>query len=284
MNDFSKYLLVSDFDRTLTDRDSRIPARNIRAILDFQRRGGLFTLGTGRSVPMYAAQRDLVPVNAPLILYNGAALYDLASDQLTDLHLLEQPDQILEFVTTEFPDLWVEIQGRDYHYVLGDNPTRDRFYRTNHAACAPFTLDRLPEPVIKIAVYGTFYNDTVAQFFQATEEELTLLNRAAARIAQVFPHLVVDRSAPRILDLQHKSVSKGRAARALAKRLGKTLVCVGDAANDLTMLEQADLAFVPADCAPEIARLGFPQVCPCGEGAVAGVIEALEKGVTNGTA
>ena len=53
-------------------------------------------------------------------------------------------------------------------------------------------------------------------------------------------------------------------------RLGrKILVCVGDARNDLTMLEGADFAFVPADA---VLRDQFPNVCPCGEGAVADVI------------
>ena len=46
-------------------------------------------------------------------------------------------------------------------------------------------------------------------------------------------------------------------------------MCVGDAENDLPMLEGADYAFCPSD--GTIAHL-FPNVCPCGEGAVADVI------------
>ena len=67
-------------------------------------------------------------------------------------------------------------------------------------------------------------------------------------------------------------------ARVLAEQLGcKTLVCVGDAMNDASMLQAADLAFAPADCVPELKALGCCSlVRPCAEGSVAGVIEALE--------
>ena len=65
-------------------------------------------------------------------------------------------------------------------------------------------------------------------------------------------------------------MSKNRAARELQQRLGrKILVCVGDAHNDIPMLEGADYAFVPADAA---LADRFPNVCPCAEGAVADVI------------
>ena len=54
------------------------------------------------------------------------------------------------------------------------------------------------------------------------------------------------------------------------RQLGrKTLVCGGDALNDLAMLDEADYAFCPAD--GTVAHR-YPNVCPCGEGAVAEVI------------
>ena len=49
----------------------------------------------------------------------------------------------------------------------------------------------------------------------------------------------------------------------------KILVCVGDAENDIQMLQEADFAYVPSDA---ILKDRFPNVCPCGEGAVADVI------------
>ena len=75
---------------------------------------------------------------------------------------------------------------------------------------------------------------------------------------------------PRIIDCHAPGVSQGNAARLLQQKLGKkTLVCVGDEQNDLTMLDMADYSFVPAD-SPLAGR--YETVCPCGDGAVADVI------------
>ena len=66
--DFSDVLLTVDYDRTLTAPDSTIPERNLEAIRYFMANGGAFTVNTGRSVPMIQSFRDIVPVNAPLLL------------------------------------------------------------------------------------------------------------------------------------------------------------------------------------------------------------------------
>ena len=77
-------------------------------------------------------------------------------------------------------------------------------------------------------------------------------------------------AAPRILDVHAKGVSKGVAAVELKQKLGKKiLVCVGDAENDITMLDAADYAFCPADA---VIAARYETVCNCGDGAVADVI------------
>ena len=82
--------------------------------------------------------------------------------------------------------------------------------------------------------------------------------------------VIAFRAAPRIIDVHAAGVSKARSARELQQRMGrKILVCAGDAENDIMMLENADFAFVPADA---ILKDRFPNVCNCGDGAVADVI------------
>ena len=71
MGKFSDVLLTVDYDRTLTAPDSSIPERNLEASRYFMESDGAFTVNTGRSVPMIQVFRDRVPVNAPLLLYNG---------------------------------------------------------------------------------------------------------------------------------------------------------------------------------------------------------------------
>ena len=279
MTDFSHILLVSDFDRTLTAPDSSIPQANLDAIRAFMARGGRFTVGTGRSAPMFRPYQARVPTNAPLILYNGAAAYDYEREELSGAVWMSTGRELLEYLTERFPDLLLEIQGVDAHYLVGESPLREAFYRAQGVAFRTVTLDEAPTRYHKLAIFGEFRSLDVGQFYSGTPEEIARFGECCERIMRDWPGLTADRAAPRIIDLQAGSGGKGAAARALAKRLGRsTLVCVGDAMNDASMLLEADLAFAPADCAPEVRALGCCRlVRPCAEGSIAGVVEALER-------
>ena len=283
MTDFSPYLIVCDFDRTLTDRQSRIPAANLAAIEYVTAHGGLFTMGTGRSVPMFRPHYRKIPCNAPLILYNGAAVYDYGTGILSDAIRIPAGKALLAWLLDRYPDLRFEVQAVDAHLLIGEDPARIRFYEDQGVVYRTVRPEEVSEPILKIAVFPTFRGTGVAQFFAGTAQELAAFDRAEAEIAAAWPELTVDRSAPRILDLQHKTANKGAAARRLADRLGRTLVCVGDARNDAAMLREADLAFAPADCDPAVKALGCCVLTrPCDDGAVAGVVEWLERAEASG--
>lgn len=268
---FSDILLTVDYDRTLTAPDSTIPERNLAAIRYFMENGGAFTVNTGRSVPMAKAFLDKVPTNAPLLLYNGSAAYD-PEKGLSFLHeiqmdMWETVRELLEL----FPHLTVEVQGIDAHYNFIPNPGWDAFSAHNNCAHATAEWGQDLGPFLKFSLYGAFHDVTVASLFDATEAEMTEMDAAEELLKERFGDKAeVFRAANRIIDVQAKGVSKARSARELQQRLGrKLLVCVGDAENDIMMLDAADYAFVPADA---ILKDRYPNVCKCGEGAVAEVI------------
>ena len=282
MPDFSDILLTVDYDRTLTAPDSTIPQRNLEAIRYFMENGGAFTVNTGRSLPMTQPFRDKVPVNAPLLLYNGSAAYDLNREQMTFCHEIQLDLwETIRKCMAMFPDLTVEIQGVKAHYRFTDNPMWDAF--CDHQPCAHAFArpgDDLG-PFMKFSIYGQLRDVTVAHLFESTEEERRRMDEAEQLLKETFGDCCeVFRAATRIIDVHAKGVSKARSAQQLKEKLGKKcLVCVGDAENDLLMLQSADYAFVPADA---ILADKFENVCPCADGAVADVIyekipDILEK-------
>lgn len=269
---FSDILLTVDFDRTLTAPDSSIPPRNLEAIRYFIGNDGAFTVNTGRSVPMTRVFREQVPVNAPLLLYNGSAAFDPATGGMTFCH--EIPMDQAETIRTcqaAYPDLTVEIQGLDAHYVFSENPGWVAFSESNRCAWAYAKPEDALGPFLKFSLYGQFRDGSVASLFTGTPEEIRRIDQVEADLRRRFAGKVeVFRSAPRILDIHAAGVSKAKSARQLQAQLGRrVLVCVGDAENDLPMLREADYAFAPAD---GIIAGAFPTVCPCGDGAVADVI------------
>ena len=272
MGIFSDILLTVDYDRTLTAPDSTIPERNIEAIRYFMENGGAFTVNTGRSLPMTRVFRDKVPVNAPLLLYNGSAASDTQRGELSfmyeiDLDLWTTVGELLE----TFPRLTVEVQGVDAHYNFIPNQRWDDFSANQNCAYATAAPGQDLGPFLKFTLYGDFHDNTVARLFEATDEERAEIDAAQALLkARYGDKIEVFRSATRLLDVHATGVSKARAARDLQKRMGrKILVCVGDAHNDIPMMEDADYAFCPAD---GIIADRFENVCQCADGAVADVI------------
>ncbi len=267
---FSDILLTVDFDRTLTGPDSAIPERNIKAIRWFMENGGIFTVNTGRSTNTLRNYLDVIPVNAPFLLYNGSAAYEKGNLKWLrpiDLDLWETIRKVQKL----FPELNLEIQGVMNHYLVDAKPEYEAFYDAMDWLHQPADPGQDMGPFIKFALFGKTPGKTMAHMFTGTPEELAQMDRAEETLRNLFGDKVeVFRAAPRIIDVHAKGVSKLQAARNLQEKLGrKILVCVGDAENDLTMLEGADYAFCPAD---GVVAERFPNVCPCGEGAVAEVI------------
>ena len=271
MGIFSDILLTVDYDRTLTAPDSTIPERNIEAIRYFMENGGAFTVNTGRSIPMAKAFMDKVPVNAPLLLYNGSAAYDTEKKEICFMHeirmdLWKTVGELMEL----FPDLVVEVQALDKHYNFNSNPAWDAFSGNN---CAFGTAQWGQDlgPFLKFSLYGQIRDITVDHLFHGTPEEIARMDEAQALVQKTYADAVIAfRAGPRIIDVHAKGVSKARAAKELQEKLGrKILVCVGDGENDINMLQAADYGYSPTD---GTAADRFENVCACAEGSVADVI------------
>ena len=269
MLSLSDILMTVDFDRTFTACDGSIPQRNLDAIRDFTAAGGAFTINTGRSAVNFADHLDL-PVNAPFILCNGAATWQKGQVG----QCVEIPVDLWEMVDTLhglFPELDLEIQGVDCHYLVEPTEKVLKLYENVgwNWKRAEKGLDM--GPFIKLVFYGQPHKPSVSNFYEATPEEKVRFDEAEETVKRLYGDKVsVFRAAPRILNIHAKGVSKLAAARQLQKQLGKKLlICVGDAQNDIPMLDGADYAYCPAD---GVVADRYETVCNCAEGAVADVI------------
>lgn len=277
MGRFSDLILVSDFDQTMTDYNSCIPQSNLDAIRYFIEEGGIFTLATGRSLPMSRYRFLDVPVNAPLIVCNGAAAFDPVTEEVLFCHPL--PDSCMELMRhyeRTFPHLRLEIHCLDKHYIFNHDAERDAYLKRQKAAYAYVDWDEVPHPQVKFCMYSPrsdIFSITAdseeGQFFAWLEKDANERGKGS---------IIALNSLPGLVEVQVANTSKGLAARELAQRFGrKTLVCAGDAINDLSMLEEADIAFVPTSCDDRIRGLGFRDAASCTEGTIADVIRQLNE-------
>jgi hydroxymethylpyrimidine pyrophosphatase-like HAD family hydrolase len=154
------------------------------------------------------------------------------------------------------------------HYLVEPTEEYLAYYKKRGVPCKNADPAVHHGPFQKIGIYGDTEhreegsaNAARTAVFDRMEEELNRLLNG---------QLVVLRATPLIINIHAPGASKLSAARRVQRQLGKKhLVCVGDEGNDLDMLLGADFAFCPSDGA---VADQFPNVCPCGDGAVADVI------------
>ena len=267
---FSDILLTVDFDRTLTDRDGSVPQRNLDAIRYFMEHGGAFTVNTGRSLPQSAEILRSVPMNAPYLCYNGSLT--IQDGNIIDQHPIELPlEETLQAVCRAFPDLNVDLHGLHAHVGFQPIGCWETYYAARN--CDYYLAGQRDDygPFLKFNVYGPLQDDSFYQLFSGTPDQTARIDEAAQWLQDTYgDKLTVFRAGAQLLNIHAPGVSKIRSARKLQAVLGrKILICVGDAENDLPMLEGADYAYCPAD---GTVADRFETVCPCAEGAVADVI------------
>ena len=267
---FSDVLLTADYDRTLTDFAGQVPQKNIEAIRYFMENGGAFTVNTGRSVPFSREIMEKIPMNAAFLGYNGSLAME--NGEPLFFYEIDLPlEETLYRICREFPDLNVDLHGIHAHYGFQPRGCWEDFYIARNCPHALAQPGMDFGPFLKFNVYGPVRDGTNSQLFSGTAEEIARIDQAQQWLRETYgDKFTIYRAGARMLNVHAPNVTKIRSARNLQARLGrKILVCVGDAENDLSMLEGADYAFCPSD-GPVAAK--FPNVCPCAEGAVADVI------------
>ncbi len=276
MGKFSQILFTSDFDHTLSGMDNTVPQRNIDAIRRFIAEDGRFCMNSGRSLLLLRPKLSDVPVNAPCICYNGAACYDFAAERLDyAVPLPDDAPELLQKILALGEDFGVEIQCLDRHYSFRSS-ARDQFLQQQGLPLV--RAETLPPlPWMKLVVCLAHDVDVLGG--AAMPEQAARMAALQQQIAALGgSRYYAVRSLPLLMEIGPCGCDKGKAARRLADSLGRRmLVCAGDAPNDLQMLQAADMAFAPADAAPEVLALPEIQVtAPCGAGCIADAIERLE--------
>ncbi len=265
MGKFDGILLASDFDDTLYDYNLRIPERNLEAIRYLIREGGRFTVSTGRAHRTFAPFAPLVPMNAPAVLSNGAAIYDFQADQMVEqTQLPDTAPADLAGLMEEFPSLSLEVYHGEDIYVCHPNYITLAHLKKVNCDYTECPIPDMPTPWVK------------AIFHQEREVLLPVQARVLERLGDQYEAIF---SNPCYLEFTRKGSNKGGGVARVAKMLGVApghVYCVGDNQNDIPMLELSAIPFAPANCAPEVKEWGARVLCHCDDGVIGDIVEILD--------
>lgn len=264
---FVGMLLVCDMDGTLLNSMSQVSDENKAAAERFVRGGGLFTIATGRIEKTVERFSQILPINAPAILYNGAAVHDLKSRKtLWQNFLGKEVKGVVKALAENYPELGIEIfHGGDVYQLHGNEETE------KHKIKEGFTAHEVPLEEVPDAPW---FKVLLAWEPEKLKEVELFLKEKTEEFQLVY-------SEPEFLEIMHMNASKGRALERLARMLGilpYNIVAVGNNLNDSEMLKIAGIGVAVDNAHEDLKKIA--RVCGChhNEHIVSWVVQMLEKG------
>lgn len=279
MGKFTGLLLASDYDNTLTYTEEAlrlcrpmppVSKANQAAIRYFMAEGGIFSVATGRAKPAFEAVADGVPMNGPTVLFNGAAIYDFSTGKyLCEAFLPETARAHIAQTIRELPFAAVELyhDNNDIHALQPNDMTRRHLHVTHSPTVIVDSMEQVPSPISK------------ALFSTEPAHQAALLDYLRGQ--GWYGDYEIVASSESLVELTARGANKGGMVRRLAALLHipqANVACVGDHANDISMLTWAGMAFAPANALPEVRALPCVRTLPdCREDAIAALIAVLDE-------
>jgi Cof subfamily protein (haloacid dehalogenase superfamily) len=264
-------LVALDIDGTIVGEDLLIGPDTRTAIRAARARGVIVSLVTGRMVSSAMRFARELELDSPVVGYQGALIRDMpaaGSDRLGRLLIhTPMPAQVAREVVA-----WTRDHGLDPHLnhlerliVRMDDPRADEYgaFIGGDPELAGDLVDSIRHPITKILA--------------AAEPPLPteMARLARERFAGVAEVTI---SHPRFLEFTAPGVSKGRAIRWLARRLGAPLgavLAIGDQWNDIEMLAEVGHGAAMPTAPAEVLAAARYVAPPLAEEGVARMIEAL---------
>ena len=263
--DPGKLCIITDLDGTFLPR-SKVPLpSDLAAVRRFEAAGGRFTIATGRTVQASRRYPAELGLKQPMIVFNGAGIYDAAADKLLYVHPLpEEAKAMTASILADNPHAGVEVLCPEETWVLNNTDYEKEHIRI----CGVTPRYGTAEDVEGIWLKVLFAMDPVQipDFIRYID-------------SRGFDNVSFIRSEKKFYEMLPLGVSKGSALNAyrrLPGMLGMTFVAVGDFDNDIEMLKAADFAVCPqnaADPAKACADLILSRTCE--EGAMEELIGIL---------
>ncbi|MDR0855755.1 MAG: Cof-type HAD-IIB family hydrolase [Christensenellaceae bacterium] len=252
-----KYKLVAaDFDDTLALPDATVSEETLKAVKEYENRGGKFIIATGRMPTAIMKKAQNYGFKGEIICFQGAYIYDIESEK-------ELFSATLDCSFAAEISHYLTERGIYHHVYEGHNavtqaatvPEAHEYYRLTGCGCT-----ETHEPLEK---YILAQNKRVPKVLIVTDPSNVL--PYIAELSGVFKGKVnVNTSKPWLVEIVDIGTSKAIAVDWVAARYGikqEETACFGDSLNDLSMLQYAGLGVVMENGDPSIKKI-IGNVCP----------------------
>lgn len=262
-------LIATDLDDTLLDAQSQLSPRTLAALRAAMAVGCGISLSSGRMLEAMLPFARRIGVNAPILLYNGAMLYDPNTENTLYANRVPYEVALGVLRLIEREGSYVQVYPGMGYYCTQILPRTSAYARQIDV---PATATGMPMSQWLEAHPGD------VQKLLVIDDSPERADALQAKLRAAFPHgASFLKSKPHYIEIMPEGVDKGASLKRLAELLGllpDEVMAFGDGQNDVPMLRFAGRGYAMANGSPE-ARACTPRIAPPNtEDGVAQVIEA----------
>jgi len=241
-------LLVLDLDDTLLNSDLEISPRNQDAIMRAQELGIKVVLASGRpacGMLPFSKQLKLAQYDSAIISYNGGEIVRCKDQQILFAKALtkEEAHSFYVFSREHNADI-ITYRG-------------DAIITEDSSEYIDVEQNLLRVPLERVPSFCAEVNYDVIKCILL--QEPAYLQDVSAKMKAAFPKMSISISKPFFLEVTAPNIDKGHTLDKLCALEGITaneVIAIGNAENDLSMIEYAGLGIWVANTADELKPLG----------------------------
>jgi Cof subfamily protein (haloacid dehalogenase superfamily) len=241
-------LIALDMDGTLLREDKTISKETHKAIQRAKTKGVKVVLTTGRpidGVKRYLKELDLINDDDYVISYNGALVQNTKTKEVIAQTVMSLDD--IDYLYKISQELKVNI-----HALTDSSCITPKWSKYSQVEA---DINDIPLDFID---FNNINKDTIIVKIMFIDEPEHLSHVISKLPPEIYEKYTVLKSTPYFLEFLDKRVNKGAGVGILAKKLGiktEEIICVGDAGNDLHMIQFAGLGVAMGNAFPEVKEV-----------------------------
>lgn len=237
-------MLVLDLDDTLLRDDHTISDRTIDALIKAQELGVYVVLASGRPTPAMLQYVELLKqreYNSYLISFNGAVITDLSDNSIIFEQSLskEEVDGLYDFSVENNLEIISYLDGN----IIGESRSKHIEVEVNLTKMDFITVDSFKSSIKESAIKCIMLDNP---------DRLKVMEGV---LKSAKPNNSISISKPIFLEIMADGIDKAASVAFLAEKLSinqDEIIAVGNAGNDLTMVEYAGLGVWVDNVTPEL--------------------------------
>ena len=270
----NKTAVLTDLDGTLFNSQGLVSREDREAIAAYIEQGGLFGVATGREPGNARLHLPELPMNAPSIVLNGAAVFDFRRDQYLNYILLDREAGLQ--VIRECQRLCLPVDIQVY-------TTEGIFYATPLETADPGFL-RIHQPTSYLGMEELQRKDWMKVVLLEREKDALqamvsfIMQSGLDRKLSIVEGTTDVVKIGKYQELIPAGINKGsgmKLVRRLPDYADRTIFAVGDYWNDVELLQASDVACAPSNAIEEVRAISRCVLPSHNESAIAWLIREV---------